>query len=96
MPTTTWSTYLADIDRDVLSILVATLNLKGGADRLRADSLLLGAVPELDSMAVASVMTALEERFGFVIADDDIDGSTFATVGTLTAFVKSKLADSGA
>jgi len=96
LPTTTWSTYLADIDRDVLSILVATLNLKGGADRLRADSLLLGAVPELDSMAVASVMTALEERFGFVIADDDIDGSTFATVGTLTAFVKSKLADSGA
>jgi acyl carrier protein len=87
---------LLDIDREVLGVLVTTLNLKAGAGRFRADSPLLGAIPELDSMAVATVITSLEERFGFMVADDEIDGSTFATVGTLTEFVKSKLADSAA
>ncbi len=87
---------MVDINREVLGVLVVTLNLKDGAQRLHADSPLLGAIPELDSMAVATVITSLEERFGFMVADDEIDGSTFATVGTLTAFVKSKLADSAA
>jgi len=87
---------LVDINREVLGVLVVTLNLKDGAQRLHADSPLLGAIPELDSMAVATVITSLEERFGFMIADDEIDGATFATVGTLTAFVKSKVADSAA
>ena len=87
---------MLDIDRDVLNVLVVTLNLKAGAERLHSDSPLLGAIPELDSMAVATVITSLEERFGFAVADDEIDGSTFATVGTLTAFVKSKLAESAA
>jgi acyl carrier protein len=87
---------LLDIDSEVLGVLVATLNLKTGANRLRSDSPLLGAIPELDSMAVASVITSLEERFDFTIADDEIDGSTFATVGSLTDFVKQKLADSSA
>jgi acyl carrier protein len=87
---------LLDIDREVLGVLVVTLNLKAGADQLRSDSPLLGAIPELDSMVVATVITSLEERFGFEVADDEIDGSTFATVGTLTAFVKSKLAESAA
>jgi acyl carrier protein len=90
------SSRLADIQREVISILTATLNLKGGAAGLSADSLLLGAVPELDSMAVATVLTSLEERFGFIVADDEIDGSTFASVGTLTDFVKAKLSESGA
>jgi acyl carrier protein len=85
---------LVDIQREVVSILKATLNLKHGTDRLSADSMLLGAVPELDSMAVATVITSLEDRFGFVIADDEIDGSTFATVRTLTDFVKTKLSES--
>ena len=42
-------------------------------------------------MAVVTVIAALEEFFGFVIADDEISGATFATLGTLTAFVKEKL-----
>ena len=87
---------MLDIDREVLGVLVVALNLKSGADRLRSDSPLLGAIPELDSMVVATVITSLEERFGFEVADDEIDGSTFATVGTLTEFVKSKLAESAA
>ena len=87
---------MLDIDREVLNVLVVTLSLKAGADLLRSDSPLLGAIPELDSMAVATVITSLEERFGFSVADDEIDGSTFATVGTLTRFVRSKLAESAA
>jgi acyl carrier protein len=53
---------------------------------------LLGAIPELDSMAVATLITSLEEHFGFVVADDEIDGATFTTVGTLVDFVEAKLA----
>jgi acyl carrier protein len=51
----------------------------------------MGSVAELDSMAVVSILTALEDRFGFVVDDDEIDGRTFASVASLTAFVKSKL-----
>jgi len=87
---------LLDIDREVLGVLVVTLNLKAGARQLQGDSPLLGAIPELDSMAVATVITSLEDRFGITIADDEIDGSVFATVSTLTDFVKSKLAESAA
>lgn len=43
-------------------------------------------------MAAVAVLTSLEERFGFTIEDDDIDGSTFATFGSLVGFVESKLA----
>lgn len=80
-----------EVQRDVLGILDEVLSLKGKALGMRAESPLLGAVPELDSMAVVTLLTTLEERFGFTIADDEIDGSTFATVGSLTNFVKAKL-----
>jgi len=52
---------------------------------------LLGAIPELDSMAVVGVINLLEERFGIVVEDDEIDGATFESVGSLVAFVKEKL-----
>jgi acyl carrier protein len=44
-------------------------------------------LPELDSMAVATLLTTIEERFGFAVQDDEISGETFATVGSLTAFI---------
>ncbi len=80
-----------DIEQEVLKILDAVLSLNGRGLRMTAQSQLLGAIPELDSMAVLSLLTALEERFGITVEDDEIDGSTFATVGSLTAFVKSKV-----
>lgn len=43
-------------------------------------------------MAVVSLITTLEEQFGLVVDDDDINGATFATVGSLADFVSSKLA----
>ncbi len=77
---------------DVLRVLDETLSLKGRAAAFNDDTPLLGSVPELDSMAVVTLLTALEQRFGFTVEDDEITGSTFATVGTLVKFVESKLA----
>lgn len=76
---------------DEVKILLAdVLNLSDTARSLDADSPLLGAVPELDSMAVVGVIAAIEERFGIAIDDDDISASTFETVGSLAAFVEQK------
>lgn len=52
---------------------------------------LLGAVPELDSMAVVGVIGAIEERFEIIFDDDEIDGQTFASVGSLVEAVAAKL-----
>lgn len=80
-----------DTRSDVLSVLDDVLSLKGRALKYGDDIRLLGSVPELDSMAVASVLTSLEERFGITIEDDEIDGSTFETVGSLVSYVRGKL-----
>lgn len=78
--------------QEVLALLDETLGLNGRGMSYTRETSLLGAVPELDSMAVLGVITAMEERFGFYAADDEIDGTTFATVGTLVDFVESKRA----
>ncbi len=82
---------LTGIEQEVLAILDEALGLEGRALTFQPDTPLLGALPELDSMAVLSVLNLIEERFGFIIGDDEIDGSTFATVETLVRFVKDKL-----
>ena len=79
-----------EIDVQVRDLLRDVLSLGARADRLRADSPLLGDVPELDSMAVASVIAAIEDRFGISVGDDEISGATFATFGTLVEFVARK------
>lgn len=77
---------------DVKNILADVLSLGSAIDSLTADSALLGSIPELDSMAVVNLITALEEHFGIVIDDDEISANTFETLGSLTAFVQKKLA----
>lgn len=52
---------------------------------------LFGALPELDSMAVAGVLTEMEDRLGILIEDDDIDGDTLETFGSLVAFARAKV-----
>jgi acyl carrier protein len=77
---------------EVKAVVGSALQL---GDRVRAmneSSALLGAVPELDSMAVVNVITALEERFDITVADDEIGAATFETLGSLTRFVEDKLA----
>ena len=76
----------------VKRILRETLMLGAKADALTADSRLLGELPEFDSMAVVSVLTALEEQLGISVDDDELSADVFATVGTLAAFVSAKLA----
>lgn len=77
--------------KEVIDILESVLNLKGRSAGFTVGTPLLGHVQELDSMAVVALITSIEERFGFVVEDDEIDGSTFATVGSLADFVQSKL-----
>ncbi|MEM6585769.1 MAG: phosphopantetheine-binding protein [Pseudomonadota bacterium] len=62
------------------------------ADALTADSGLFGHMPELDSMAVAGLLTEIEDRFDIVIEDDDVDGEMLETFGGLLDFVVSKTA----
>jgi acyl carrier protein len=81
-----------DVTREVKRVLDEVLSLGGRADSFTRETHVLGAIPELDSMAVVSLITTLEERFGLVIEDDDIDGDTFVTVGSLIDFVAGKIA----
>lgn len=78
--------------KEVLSLLDEVLSLNGRAAAFTPDTPLLGAIPELDSMAVVALITGFEERFGFTVDDDEIEGSTFATVASLVEFVDAKLA----
>ena len=78
--------------QEVLRVLDEVLSLDGRTATFTRETHLLGAIPELDSMAVVSLITALEESFGMVVDDDDIDGESFATVGSLVDFVDGKIA----
>lgn len=76
---------------DVKKVLTSVLQLGDRGKSLSADSALLGAIPELDSMAVVAVVTALEERFGVQFDDDEISADSFSTVGSLVQLIQSKL-----
>lgn len=78
--------------KEVLSLLDEILSLNGRSAEFSLNTPLLGAIPELDSMAVVALITSFEDRFGFSVDDDEIEGSTFATLGSLIAFVDAKLA----
>lgn len=79
--------------QEVLDLLETELELGGRARTFTAETRLMGDLPELDSMAVAYVVAAMEERFGIRVADDEISASVFATVGSLVAFIETKLAE---
>jgi acyl carrier protein len=79
--------------QEVTNILADVLSLGERKNSLTADSVLLGNIPELDSMAVVNVITALEDHFGITVDDDEISAQTFETVGSLTGFVEQKLAE---
>ncbi|MBW7930597.1 MAG: acyl carrier protein [Gammaproteobacteria bacterium] len=81
---------MTQIDR-VRRILKDALQLGPRADTLQAGSPLLGAIPEFDSMAVVTVLTMIEEEFGFTINDDEMSGELFETLGSLTTFIEAKL-----
>jgi len=75
----------------VRRILRDALQLGDRVDSLTDSSALLGAIPELDSMAVVSVITMIEDEFGVTVDDDEISADTFATLGSLNQFVAEKI-----
>jgi acyl carrier protein len=83
-------------DRDMVESTVrgALVDLLGlSADRVAGFSdqtPLFGALPELDSMAVATLLTELEDRLGITIDDDEIDVEMFETFGALVRFAAAK------
>ncbi len=80
-----------DTDRKLRQILEEVLGLTPGlADSFTDNSGLFGELPELDSMAVAGLLTEMEDRFGIVIDEDEVDGEIFATYGDLLTFTVKK------
>jgi len=59
-------------------------------DGFNADTQLFGALPELDSMAVAGLLTEIEDRLHIIIEDDEVDGEMLETFGSLVAFIHKK------
>ncbi len=80
-----------DTIRAVLSDILGLSRAQVAA--MDADTELFGALPELDSMAVASLLTEMEDRLNIIIDDDDVDGELFATFGSLVAFAQAKVGD---
>lgn len=80
-------------DQLLRKILTDVLGLKPGqADMFTNDTGLFGDLPELDSMAVAGLLTEMEDRLDIVIEDDEIDGELLETYGSLLAFAEAKRA----
>lgn len=79
-------TALRDLLADVLGLPPARVAA------FNADTELFGSLPEFDSLAVATLLTALEDRLNIVIEDDDVEAEDFMTYGRLRAFAERMVA----
>ncbi len=80
-----------DVDATLRAVLVDVLGLS--AERVQGfteASPLFGALPEFDSMAVAGLLTELEERLGIIIEDHEVDADMLETYGALLTFSRAK------
>lgn len=81
----------ATLDHNLRLLLSDVLGLRPGqAESFAVDTGLFGHLPELDSMAVAGLLTELEDRFEIAIDEDEVDADIFETYGALLAFVTAK------
>lgn len=79
------------VDRTLRAVLVDVLGLPPERVAAFTDSTaLFGAMPEFDSMAVAGLLTELEERLGILIEDHEVDADLLETYGNLSTFTKAK------
>jgi acyl carrier protein len=76
---------------EVRQLIGEILQLGDRVRKLGPDSPLLGSIPEFDSMVVVTLINALEQRFDIQVADDEISGETFETVGKVYEFVRDKV-----
>jgi len=82
----------SDIDTKLRAILSDVLGLDADqVERFDGDTGLFGHLPELDSMAVAGLLTEIEDRLDIIIDDDDVDGEMLETYGGLLAFAEAKV-----
>ncbi len=81
----------ATIDTTLQSILESAIGKRSMPSRLDDSTPLLGAIPELDSMAVLGILTQIQDDFGVEIADDEVSAEIFETFGALRRFVESKV-----
>ena len=80
-----------DTDARLRAILRDVLGLQAAqVAAFEDDTGLFGTLPELDSMAVAGLLTEMEDRLEIVIDDDEVDGELLETYGNLLAFAKAK------
>lgn len=75
-----------DLDQALANILRSAIGARAMPASLGDDTPLLGAIPELDSMALLAVLTRIEDEYGCAIADDAVSAADFATFGRLRAF----------
>ena len=81
----------AQVDRTLRAVLVDVLALDPARVAAFDEATgLFGALPELDSMAVAGLLTEIEDRLGIVIDDDDVSGEMLETFGALRNFAQVK------
>ena len=79
----------SEVEATLRALLTDTLGLPASRiAKFVAATELFGALPEFDSMAVATLLTGIEERFAVLIEDEDVEAEDFATFGTLLALVK--------
>jgi acyl carrier protein len=76
---------------EVKQLIGGILQLGDRTQAFIPETLLLGSIPEFDSMAVVTLLHALEQQFGIQIEDDEISAETFETVGKVYEFVRDKV-----
>ena len=78
-----------EVEATVRSLLVEVLGLAPDrVDSFGDDTELFGALPELDSMAVATLLTEMEERLGILIEDEDVEAEDLMSFGRLVALAE--------
>jgi len=92
LPNTDGAAGEAALDRELKSLIADVLGLDPEqVAGFGPETGLFGHLPELDSMAVARLLTEMEDRLGIVIEDDDVDGEMLETYGGLLGFAAAKL-----
>lgn len=81
----------SDTDRQLRAIIADVLGVTPArVARFTGDTGLFGHLPELDSMAVAGLLTEIEDRLGVTIDDDEVEGEMLESYGALLAFAEGK------
>ena len=79
------------VQEEVIQIIIDVLMLKASPDSFDENTGLLGSIPEFDSVAVVALITELEQEFGCIFDDDELNADVFSSVGSLVSTLESKL-----